>query len=63
MERNRFATYINALARLQKNLTDAKNSGAYANTEFAVQELTEYKVNPTNLAQETQATEEKSPWD
>lgn len=53
----------NALARLQKNLTDAKNSGAYANTEFAVQELTEYKVNPTNLAQETQATEEKSPWD
>lgn len=38
-----------ALARLEKDLTNAKDNGSYASTEFAVQELTEYNVQATNL--------------
>ena len=38
-----------ALARLEKDLANAKNNGSYASTEFAVQELTEYNVQATNL--------------
>lgn len=38
-----------ALARLEKELANAKDNGSYASTEFAVQELTEYNVQATNL--------------
>lgn len=38
-----------ALARLEKDLANAKDNGSYASTEFAVQELTEYNVQATNL--------------
>ena len=38
-----------ALARLEKDLANAKDNGSYATTEFAVQELTEYNVQATNL--------------
>ena len=38
-----------ALARLEKDLANAKDNGSYASTEFAVQELTEYNVQATNF--------------
>lgn len=38
-----------ALARLEKDLANAKDNGSYASTEFTVQELTEYNVQATNL--------------
>lgn len=39
----------NAIARLEKNLANAKQNGAYASTDFKVCELTEWEVTPTNL--------------
>lgn len=53
-----------AFARLEEQLTNAKNHGMYANTEYKVQPLAEYTVEPTNL--ETPAAEETGsglPWD
>lgn len=38
------------LERLERNLANVKAAGSYANTEFRVGELEEYKVTPTNLA-------------
>ena len=58
----------NALAKLEKELGNAKDRGSYANTEFKVQELAEYNVTPTDLsnAPEETGTESGSgemPWD
>lgn len=39
------------VAKVEKDLASAKNNGKYANIEFRVGELEEYKVTPTNLAQ------------
>lgn len=39
-----------ALEKLEKDLTNAKNNGSYASTDFRVQELSEYSVEPTNLS-------------
>nr|DAW35381.1 MAG TPA: hypothetical protein [Caudoviricetes sp.] len=39
-----------AVARLEKTLEDAKNNGAFSTTEFKVQELQEFSVNPTDLS-------------
>lgn len=39
-----------ALARLEKELANAKDNGAYATTEFKVQELAEYNVEATDLS-------------
>lgn len=38
-----------ALVKLEKELADAKDNGAYASTEFKVQELAEYDVKATDL--------------
>ena len=57
----------NALLRLEKELANAKSNGSYANTEYKVQELTEYTVEATNLDNGTQASEAATggdmPWD
>lgn len=39
-----------ALGKLEKDLTNAKNNGSYASTDFRVQELSEYSVEPTNFS-------------
>ncbi len=39
-----------ALSRLEKNLANAKNNGSYASTDFRVQSLAEYSVEPTDLS-------------
>lgn len=54
-----------ALERLEKELFNAKQAGSFANTEFKVQELAEYNVEPTDLSQtEAQsAPSEAMPWD
>lgn len=56
----------NALSRLAKSLLNAKQAGSYATTEFKVQELQEYSVEPTNLdTPQNTATgsEDAMPWD
>lgn len=40
----------NALLKLEKELTRLKEAGSYANTEYKVQELTEYNVEATDLS-------------
>ncbi len=40
---------IKALERMEKRLAEMKSSGSYATTDFRVQELQEYTVQPTNL--------------
>lgn len=57
----------NAITRLETRLADLKNNGSYPNTEFRVQELAEWSVEPTNL-NESPATGANSasnsmPWD
>ena len=55
---------INAYARLEKNLANAKANGSYPNTEFKVQELQEYTVEPTNLEKAPESTSSSEmPWD
>ncbi len=39
-----------ALEKLEKDLANAKNNGSYASTDFRVQELSEYSVEPTNFS-------------
>lgn len=39
-----------ALGKLEKDLVNAKNNGSYASTDFRVQELSEYSVEPTNFS-------------
>lgn len=43
-----------AIARLEKDLTNAKQNGSFSTTEFRVQELQEYTVQPTNLEEKPQ---------
>lgn len=38
-----------AIARLEKDLMNAKNAGSFPTTELRVQELSEFSVEPTNL--------------
>lgn len=38
-----------AIAKLERNLANAKQNGAYSSTDFKVCELTEWEVAPTNL--------------
>lgn len=58
----------NALARLEKELANAKEAGSYSSTEFKVQELAEYNVKATDLSsepvgKETSSTGGNMPWD
>ena len=39
-----------AYEKLEKELTNAKDNGSYSTTEFKVQELAEYNVEPTDLS-------------
>ena len=39
-----------ALDRLEKELANAKDNGSYASTDFRVQPLAEYSVEPTDLS-------------
>lgn len=39
-----------ALGKLEKDLVNAKNNGSYASTDFRIQELSEYSVEPTNFS-------------
>lgn len=59
-----------ALEKLEKELANAKNNGSFANTDFRVQELSEYTVDATDLsASSTENTSEEGaadsdmPWD
>lgn len=52
-----------ALERLEHELANAKSNGAYATTEFKVQELAEYTVEATNLETPAQDNSEAMPWD
>ena len=57
-----------AIAKLEKELATAKEKGSYATTDFRVQELSEYSVEATNLAETpdnagTDAGTGAMPWD
>ena len=59
-----------ALEKLERELANAKNNGSFANTDFRVQELSEYTVDATDLsAASTENTSEEGaadsdmPWD
>lgn len=53
-----------ALSYLERQLTSAKQSGMYANTDYRVQELQEYTVEPTNLESAESSNEPSTmPWD
>lgn len=57
----------NALAKLEKELTAAKDRGSYASTEFKVQELAEYDVKATDLSsapatEDGSSSDDELPW-
>lgn len=57
----------NGYLRLEKRLSEMKSNGSYPTTEFKVQELQEYNVEPTNLenpsGSATSDSSEAMPWD
>ena len=54
----------NALAKADKDLTSMKENGSYPNTDFRIQELQEYSVEPTNLeAAPAGGADNSMPWD
>lgn len=50
-------------SRLDKDLQERKNNGAYPNTEFVVGDLKEYKVEGTNLSSVPDDPFQSNPWD
>jgi len=61
---------VNALNRMEKDLVNAKQNGAYQNIDYRVQELQEYTVEPTNLEKPAEdnnlpfeASSSAMPWD
>ena len=58
---------VNALTKLEKDLANAKQNGAYQNTDYKVQELQEWTVEPTNLEQAPTSADSGSssdlPWE
>lgn len=52
----------NAIAKVEKELARIKSNGGYPSTEFKVQELAKYEVEPTNLDTPAESTSEM-PWD
>lgn len=53
----------NALARMEKALRDLKERGSYPTTEFKVQPLMEFTLEPTNLEKkEEDAFSSEAPW-
>lgn len=59
------AAGMKGITRLERNLANAKQNGAYATTDFRVQELQEYTVEPTNLDKpaEDSGSSSDMPWD
>lgn len=53
----------NALTKLAKDLADAKQRGSYQNTDYRVQELQEYVVEPTNLNSPSQGDSDGLPFE
>ena len=53
----------NAIAKLEKDLINIKQNGGYNTTDFKVQELQEYTVEPTNLEKPVEDTSSEMPWD
>lgn len=55
----------NAIAKLESRLTEMKNNGSFPSTEFKVQELAEYSVQPTNLEKPAESSSDSGdmPWD
>lgn len=56
----------NSIAKLEKDLANAKANGSFQNVEYRVQELQEYDVQPTNLETPVNSNtenSEKMPWD
>ena len=54
-----------ALAKLEKELANAKDNGAYATTEFKVQELAEFDVKATDLtspSEDSASSDDDLPW-
>ena len=58
------------ISRLEKNLANAKQNGAYSNTDYRIQELQEYTVEPTNLEKPSDSdlpfdapSDSAMPWD
>lgn len=60
----RISSGSRAIPRLEKNLANAKNAGLYANTEYKVQDLQEYTVEPTNLDKPaaSSSAQDAMPW-
>lgn len=54
-----------AIVKLQSRLAEMKSNGAFPSTEYRVQELQEYTVEPTNLssAPESSNSSDDMPWD
>ena len=56
----------NALAKLEKELANAKAAGSFSNVEYKVQELTEFDVKATDLSsaptEDTTSTDDDLPW-
>ena len=50
-------------SRLDKDLQERKNGGAYPNTEFVVGDLKEYKVEATDLSSAPDDPFQSNPWD
>jgi hypothetical protein len=48
------AANANALAKLEKDLVNAKQNGAFQNIDYRIQELQEWSVEPTNLEKPAQ---------
>ena len=58
----------NSVAKLAKDLANAKNNGSFSNVDYRVQELQEYDVQPTNLeaapaAKGSESSSSDMPWD
>ena len=61
--RNFLKNGVNDYSRLDKEVKEAKNNGAFPTTEFEVSELHEYVVAPTDFNSPEPAAPASTPWD
>ena len=57
------ASGVRGITKLERDLANAKNNGAFSNIEYKVQELQEYTVEATNLETSAPASSSEMPWD
>ena len=50
------------IARVEKDLANAKQHGKYSNIDYRVCELQEWNVEPTNLEKASEDTNDEMPW-